>query len=227
MALLATSFLTKDGHLLFPFLAGLPYQILSSSPVCCWISKFSATWRTFKDHTSQLWCCSSNASAGLDGAIQSHKLALTLDSALLLYLHLHFQAQCFLQSMLTGQFFISSRALRTKWDEGEREGRLNCVWSTRVFHFPHQLPLTVLANHHLSFVVLAQAVVSPCSVLLRSTFQLWAMQNFLSKCLETTEKAKESRLTKCFDSNNLIKDALGTEISYHKQKKPLKILSFK
>lgn len=71
MALLAMSLLMKNGHLLFPFLAGLPYQILSSSPLCCWISQFSATWGTFKDHTSQLWCCSSNASAGHNGACQA------------------------------------------------------------------------------------------------------------------------------------------------------------
>lgn len=48
------SLLMKDDHLLFPCLAGLPYQILSSPPVSDWVSQFSATsaWRTLKDQDS-------------------------------------------------------------------------------------------------------------------------------------------------------------------------------
>lgn len=51
-------------------------------------------------------------------------------------------------------------------------------------------------------------------------------KTFFSKYLEITEKAKESRLTKCFDANHQMKDALGTEISYNKQERTFKNIFF-
>lgn len=86
MALLAMSLLMKDGPLLFPFLAGLPYQILSSSPVCCWIFQFSATGGLSRiTHPS---CGAAHpmpllAMTEHSKPLVSHKLALTLDPALL------------------------------------------------------------------------------------------------------------------------------------------------
>lgn len=89
------------------------------------------------------------------------------------------------------------------------------------------IPFSTSASSHsfsqpsLVFLILAQAVVSPCSVLLRS-FSSELCKTFFSKYLDTTEKVKESRLTKSFDANHQMKGALGIEISYNKQETTFK-----
>lgn len=187
MALLAISLLMKDGNLLFPFLSGLLYQILSITPVCCWISQFSATWGTLS-RTTQPSCGAAHPMHLL--LMMEHskplvsKLALPLDPALLFSIYTSiFQLNnvfCNLCSV-PSSFFPPKLYGQNKMKVKEREFSIAYEAINLCIPVSITASLQSFSQPSLVFLILAQAVVSPCSVLLRSKLQLWAMQNLFLK----------------------------------------------